>query len=494
MNNSCELFNLIPKEKLDYLFEHSNAGGELDHTFLGFEKVYKEVLDYVPKDKIIIDLGCAYATQSYYFKEYAKYIGIDISGNPDSVIHTENSEFYFMTIQKFINEIFPSLNIDLNNIFAICSYVPDKEAQKLAENTFPYCKIYYPGLISVLKIPNQGEIKMTICINKEFKDYEVNDLPIELKDEIESVLWKTLEKRRDPPVVFSDQMNRYLTGSVKGLEEILDIKYEDKAFMDKIAVCKEIGNYFGDYFEENNQFCISNHDEVFRYNSPDELLKDWLDTILENHIDNFHIDKYGQECDGWEEEVQFIFSKIEGEHKTGIYPSGDNWKSTAKFTKVGGKQIPDDYEFNLGTYSYLADAMYARKTFKSLVDRNLVTNFDDLKGYSEKMQEQAKLKEKKYEGNTYTISYKNSGIYQNIFVKAHSKELAKEYFSKQKPDAEICGIRLALLDDKKPGMPTMVVPKGYKIEKQPSLAETINNAADRKSDSNQNKVTVDRDR
>lgn len=34
---SCELFTLIPTEKLDYLFEHSDASAELDFTFLGFQ-------------------------------------------------------------------------------------------------------------------------------------------------------------------------------------------------------------------------------------------------------------------------------------------------------------------------------------------------------------------------------------------------------------------------------------------------------------------------
>ena len=31
----CELFSLVPREKLDYLFEHSGASAELDFTFFG---------------------------------------------------------------------------------------------------------------------------------------------------------------------------------------------------------------------------------------------------------------------------------------------------------------------------------------------------------------------------------------------------------------------------------------------------------------------------
>ena len=73
----CDLFKRIPREKLEYLFEHSEAGAELDISFLGFEDPYRFVKDIARKDMIIIDFGCAYATQSWYFREHEKYIGVD---------------------------------------------------------------------------------------------------------------------------------------------------------------------------------------------------------------------------------------------------------------------------------------------------------------------------------------------------------------------------------------------------------------------------------
>ena len=73
----CELFRIIPKEEIKKVFS-GTAAAELDHTFLAFEEVYKSVLNFVPKGKTIIDLGCAYAPQAYYFTEYAKYIGVDV--------------------------------------------------------------------------------------------------------------------------------------------------------------------------------------------------------------------------------------------------------------------------------------------------------------------------------------------------------------------------------------------------------------------------------
>lgn len=149
------------RETFDYSRKDLNtiakngASAELDFTFLGFEDIYKDVLNFAPKDKMIIDLGCGYAAQSYYFREHEKYIGVDACGNSDTVIHTENSEFYFMSIQDFIKDVLPVLGIDPKDVFAVCSYVPDKAARELVAGTFPYCRVYYPGEISVWKLPER---------------------------------------------------------------------------------------------------------------------------------------------------------------------------------------------------------------------------------------------------------------------------------------------------------------------------------------------------
>lgn len=157
----CELYTLIPKEKIDRIFEKSEtASTELDYTFLGFEDVYKAVTLFVPKDRIIIDFGCGYAFQSWYFKDYRKYIGVDVSPVGKDVLdilETGNSEFYHMRIQDFIrNHVrkdrygFCDIKLEnmecqtVENVFAICSYVPDTEAQRLVRETFPHCLVYYP--------------------------------------------------------------------------------------------------------------------------------------------------------------------------------------------------------------------------------------------------------------------------------------------------------------------------------------------------------------
>lgn len=145
MEKPCELFKLIPRDKLERVFELSETvGAECDYTFLGFEKIYKAATLFVPKGKVIIDFGCAYAFQSWYFRDYRKYIGVDNSVCYSDVLETENSEFYFTSIQNFIREIFPTLGYWKEEIFAICSYVPDTKATEMVRKYFPYCLIYYP--------------------------------------------------------------------------------------------------------------------------------------------------------------------------------------------------------------------------------------------------------------------------------------------------------------------------------------------------------------
>ena len=148
MNEPCELFKLIPKEKIEHVFNTSQTvGAECDYTFLGFEKVYKAVTMFVPKSKVIIDCGCAYAFQSWYFRDYRKYIGIDNGVCKADVLETENSEFYFMRIQEFIKNVFPTLGYSLDEVFAVCSYVPDDNAREMVRNFFPHCLVYYPTSI-----------------------------------------------------------------------------------------------------------------------------------------------------------------------------------------------------------------------------------------------------------------------------------------------------------------------------------------------------------
>lgn len=141
--------NIIPLEELNRVFDESDSiNAECDITFLCFDEAYQDVLSNTVPDTVIIDLGCGYAPQSYYFTEYEKYIGVDLPLRNNVKFKTDNSEFYLMSIQNFITNELPKLKLDLNHVVAICNYVPDKEAQQMVIDTFPRHYVYYPNMVN----------------------------------------------------------------------------------------------------------------------------------------------------------------------------------------------------------------------------------------------------------------------------------------------------------------------------------------------------------
>ncbi len=146
--NYHELLDIIPQEQQDKVF---NQDCDIDYEFLGFTKMYKHLSFIIPKHYVIIDLGCAYNAQCYYFKEHKKYIAVDISD-----IHkfsTDNCKIYKMTIKKFIEKHISKF--DLEETFAICSYVPSWGADnmKLVRESFKNVFTYYPhGMLNMEKV------------------------------------------------------------------------------------------------------------------------------------------------------------------------------------------------------------------------------------------------------------------------------------------------------------------------------------------------------
>ena len=85
--------------------------------------------------------------------------------------------------------------------------------------------------------------------------------------------------------------------------------------LDAKTLCKEIGNFFGEYFEENNQLCIDNYEKIFRYDTEKELLADWVNTLVCNHYD---CKTNGNIADSWEKEVRYIYEDVLGKYPTGV--------------------------------------------------------------------------------------------------------------------------------------------------------------------------------
>ncbi len=136
-----DVLKLIPKEEVDRLFSvNDRMLGNVDSTFMGFTTTYKVLAGLIPRWWTVVDLGCSYAAQSYYFAEHSKYIGVD--EDDEERFCPENCVHYVKTIQDFIRDDISEL--DLDETFAICNYVPDDAARELVCKTFKNVYVFYP--------------------------------------------------------------------------------------------------------------------------------------------------------------------------------------------------------------------------------------------------------------------------------------------------------------------------------------------------------------
>ena len=145
------LIKVIPRWQIKEVFSQDRC--DIDGEFLGFTDIYENLSKIIPKYMTVIDFGCAYAPQAYYFTKHFKYIGVD--SEPMTQFSTHNSEFFIMSIQNFIKNEKYIKEIS----FAICSYVPDFDAQELVRNTFPNTFVYYPTNCFVPDFTNYPTMK-----------------------------------------------------------------------------------------------------------------------------------------------------------------------------------------------------------------------------------------------------------------------------------------------------------------------------------------------
>ncbi len=144
MNYKEECIRILNEHKKEMEPVKNYEYSELGCDFLGFLEEYSCL--NIPNNFTVIDLGCYQAVQALYFKNSALYIGVDNGCPCDSRLLQENTMYFKDSIQHFIQIELPKLckkGLNLNKTFAICSYVPDKEAQKMVRETFPYHKVVY---------------------------------------------------------------------------------------------------------------------------------------------------------------------------------------------------------------------------------------------------------------------------------------------------------------------------------------------------------------
>lgn len=110
--------------------------------FMGFLDVYDAVRSFVPKERTIVDLGCYLAAQAFLFDDYKKYVGVDVVDMKR--FETNNSLHFMMSIQEFVKKH----GDEYKDAFAVCAYVPDREAADLVRHSFADCLVYYPRSVN----------------------------------------------------------------------------------------------------------------------------------------------------------------------------------------------------------------------------------------------------------------------------------------------------------------------------------------------------------
>ena len=169
-----ELKKLIPLD--DYKRVMNSPFNELEPDFLCFANIYGILKDIIPKDKIILDLGCCAGLQGYFFTEHKGYIGVDLVPYESKYPQPEhdrlwylknyeplpeyyqtqnyfqlrancpNSKYITSSIEDFINNLTEEEKEWYNtNCYVIMSYVPDRKGFELAEKTFDNFAWYYPA-------------------------------------------------------------------------------------------------------------------------------------------------------------------------------------------------------------------------------------------------------------------------------------------------------------------------------------------------------------
>ena len=76
----------------------------------------------VPRDWTVLDFGCSFAPQAFFFVDHKEYVGVDIMTKIEARFSAANTRHFLMSIEEFIAA--HSADYDMETAFAICSYVP----------------------------------------------------------------------------------------------------------------------------------------------------------------------------------------------------------------------------------------------------------------------------------------------------------------------------------------------------------------------------------
>ena len=148
------LLSMIPTEQFERVMAAEMC--DIDPEFLGFVGIYERLSQMIPEHWTVVDLGCAYAPQAFFFEKHKAYIGVDLMTPISARFFGRNTTHHTTPISQFIKEF--GGTFDLGQTFAICSYVPPwhDDNGKLAREFFQNVFVYYPcgGYDPVVKCPS----------------------------------------------------------------------------------------------------------------------------------------------------------------------------------------------------------------------------------------------------------------------------------------------------------------------------------------------------
>ena len=140
---SKRLLGMLPQDQMDRVFASDLC--DIGPDFLGFVGIYDRLAQIIPLSHVVVDLGCSYAAQAFFFNRHFRYIGVDLLTPVEARFAALNTCHYQTTIREFLaGDIAASL--DRRGCFAICSYVPPwgDDNLKLAREAFEHVFTFYP--------------------------------------------------------------------------------------------------------------------------------------------------------------------------------------------------------------------------------------------------------------------------------------------------------------------------------------------------------------
>ncbi len=119
--------------------------GDIEPGFLGFTGTYRHLAYTIPLHWTVVDLGCAYAAQSYYFRKHHKYIGVD-QGPVSHRITPPNGVQFCLDIRMWVDSAIRKSEEGEGPVFAICNYMNTDAAAEAARKAYKNIFVYYPDM------------------------------------------------------------------------------------------------------------------------------------------------------------------------------------------------------------------------------------------------------------------------------------------------------------------------------------------------------------